>query len=299
MKCYSRVRQIITGLLLAMLILPAQTAQAQFAVYDGANHATQLERMAQEAARWAETVKHYMEEIEHYQRMFDKAVQQVTSLNGILTTVDEQLARNKALIGTISSVGQTIRNLYQLERQIESMVTCRIRVVQSVWTRLKQGIFDPKPSEDAVAHIELLANQDAEFEQYMYLRELAQGRLANTEKKIKELEALLAAEMAKPEADRHGVSELNSQIADGKGLSEAITAEINDLTQKINAKMVKYGVILNKHVNFGARVQQDTAAWAEMTKLNDEVLTALDSAFDPEAEQSIDVLPDDEFEIFR
>lgn len=315
MKRFSRVRQIITGLLLAMLILPAQTAQAQFAVYDGANHATQLERMAQEAARWAETVKHYMEEIEHYQRMFDKAVQQVTSLNGILTTVDEQLARNKALIGTISSVGQTIRNLYQLERQIESMVTCRIRVVQSVWTRLKQGIFDPaqnlrdmeeylkysigKPSEDAVAHIELLANQDAEFEQYMYLRELAQGRLANTEKKIKELEALLAAEMAKPEADRHGVSELNSQIADGKALSEAITAEINDLTQKINAKMVKYGVILNKHVNFGARVQQDTAAWAEMTKLNDEVLTALDSAFDPEAEQSIDVLPDDEFEIFR
>lgn len=315
MKRFSRTRQIITGLLLAMLILPAQTAQAQFAVYDGANHATQLERMAQEAARWAETVKHYMEEIEHYQRMFDKAVQQVTSLNGILTTVDEQLARNKALIGTISSVGQTIRNLYQLERQIESMVTCRIRVVQSVWTRLKQGIFDPaqnlrdmeeylkysigKPSEDAVAHIELLANQDAEFEQYMYLRELAQDRLANTEKKIKELEGLLAAEMAKPESDRHGVFELNSQIADGKALAEAITAEINDLTQKINAKLVKYGVILNKHVNFGARVQQDTAAWAEMTKLNDEVLTALASAFDPEAEQSIDVLPDDEFEIFR
>jgi len=156
-----------------------------------------------------------------------------------------------------------------------------------------------KPSEERIAHIELLANQDAEFEQYMYLRELAHGRLANTEKKIKELEALLAAEMAKPVAERHGVSELNAQIADGKSLAEAITAEINDLTQKINAKMVKYGVILNKHVNFGARVQQDTAAWAEMTKLNEEVLGALDSAFDPNAEQSIDVLPDDEFEIFR
>ena len=315
MKSFGRCRQIIIGLLLALLAGPSQTVQAQFAVYDGANHATQLERMAQEAARWAEKLKQYQEEIERYQRMFDKAVEQVTTLNGILTTIDEELARNKALIGTISSVGQTIRNLYQLEQQIYTMVTCRIRVVQSVWTRLKQGIFDPqqnlrdmeeylkysigKPSEERIAHIELLANQDAEFEQYMYLRELAHGRLANTEKKIKELEALLAAEMAKPVAERHGVSELNAQIADGKSLAEAITAEINDLTQKINAKMVKYGVILNKHVNFGARVQQDTAAWAEMTKLNEEVLGALDSAFDPNAEQSIDVLPDDEFEIFR
>jgi len=63
--------------------------------------------------------------------------------------------------------------------------------------------------------------------------------------------------------------------------------------------MLKYGVILNKHVNFGERVQQDTAAWAEMTKLNDEVLTALDSAFDPDTEQPIEVLGDDDFEIFR
>jgi len=248
MKSFGRCRQIVLGLLLALLIVPAQPAQAQWAVYDGANHATQLQKMAEEVARWAETVQHYMEEIEHYQRMFDKAVQQVTSLKGILTTVDEQLARNKALIGTISSVGQTIRNLYQLEQQIFSMVTCRIRAVQSVWTRLKQGIFDPrqnlrdmeeylkysigKPSQDAIAHIELLANQDAEFEQYMYLRELAQGRLANTEKKIKELEALLAAEMAKPVAERHGAAELNAQIADGKALAQAITAEINDLTQR-------------------------------------------------------------------
>jgi hypothetical protein len=133
-----------------------------------------------------------------------------------LTTVDETLARNKALIGTISSVGRTIRNLYQLEQQIYGMVTSRIRAVQSVWTRMKEGIFDPaqnlrdleeylkysigKPSEERIARIELLANQDAEFEQYMYLRELAYGRLANAEKKIKELEAQLAAEMGKPKA---------------------------------------------------------------------------------------------------
>ena len=315
MKSFGRCRQIIIGLLLALLALPSQTVQAQFAVYDGANHATQLERMAQEAARWAEKLKQYQEEIERYQRMFDKAVEQVTTLNGILTTIDEELARNKALIGTISSVGQTIRNLYQLEQQIYTMVTCRIRVVQSVWTRLKQGIFDPqqnlrdmeeylkysigRPSEEAVARIELLANQDAEFEQYLYLRELAYGRLANAERQVRELEAQLAAEMQKPEGERQGVAELNARIADARALAEIIRAQINELTQKINEKMITYGVVLNRHVNFGRRVQQDTEAWAEMTRLNDEVLGALDDAFDPDSEQAMDVIPDDEFEIFR
>lgn len=314
MKKHQLFKQITLGLLLALLIMPAQPAQAQWAVYDGANHATQLQRMAQDLAHWAETVQHYAQEIQHYQQMFDKAVQQVTSLNGILTTVDETLARNKALIGTISSVGRTIRNMYQLEQQIYGMVTSRIRAVQSVWTRMKEGIFDPtqnlrdleeylkysigKPSEERVARIELLANQDAEFEQYMYLRELAYGRLANAEKKLKELEAQLAAEMSKPEAGRHGVSELNSQIADAKALAETIRAQINELTEKINEKMIKYGVVINRHVNFGQRVQQDTAAWAEMTRVNEEVLGALDEAFDPETEPPIEV-SDDDFVIFR
>ena len=223
-----RLKQLMLGVLLALLICPAQTAQAQWAVYDGANHATQLQRMAQDLQRWLETVQHYMQEIEHYNRMFDNAVQQVTSLGGILTTVDEQLARNRRLIGTISSVGQTIRNLHQLERQIYNMVTSRIRAVQNVWMRLKDGIFDPaqnmrdleeylkysigRPSEEAVARIELLANQDAEFEQYLYLRELAYGRLANAERQVRELEAQLAAEMQKPEGERQGVAELEMRL---------------------------------------------------------------------------------------
>jgi len=310
-----RLKQVMLGALLALLICPAQTAQAQFAVYDGANHASQLQRMAQDLQRWLETVQHYMQEIEHYNRMFDNAVQQVTSLGGILTTVDETLARNRRLIGTIGSVGQTIRNLYQLERQIYNMVTSRIRAVQNVWMRLKDGIFDPaqnmrdleeylkysigRPSEEAVSRIELLANQDAEFEQYLYLRELACGRLANAERQVGELEALLAAEMQKPEGERQGVAELNARIADARALAETIRAQIGELTQKINEKMITYGVILNRHVNFGRRVQQDTEAWAEMTRLNDEVLGALDEAFDPDSEQAIDVIPDDEFEIFR
>jgi len=310
-----RLKQTVLGVLLALLVCPVQSAQAQFAVYDAANHATQLQRMAQDLQHWVETVQHYMQEIEHYNRMFDNAVQQVTTLGGIMTTVDEQLARNRRLIGTISSVGQTIRNLYQLERQIYNMVTTRIRAVQNVWMRLKDGIFDPtqnmrdleeymkysigKPSEEAVARVELLANQDAEFEQYLYLRELAYGRLANAERSVKELEAQLALEMGKPEGERQGVAELNARIADARQLVETIRGQITELTEKINEKMITYGVVLDAHVNFGRRVQQDTEAWAEMTRVNDEVLSALGEAFDPDSEQPMDVTPDDEFEIYR
>jgi GAF domain-containing protein len=82
----------------ALLITPAQSANAQVAVCDGANHATQLERMAQEAARWMETVNHYLEEIKKYETMIDKQVEQITSLGNILRTVDEELARHKSLI---------------------------------------------------------------------------------------------------------------------------------------------------------------------------------------------------------
>jgi len=84
------------------------------------------------------------------------------------------------------------------------------------------------------------------------------------------LEMLRVYEFDDAEAERHGVSELNSQIADTKALAETIRAQINELTEKINEKMIKYGVVINRHVNFGQRVQQDTAAWAEMTRVNEE-----------------------------
>src|SRR5215210_8407466 len=174
-----RAKQVLLGLLVGLILVPAQTVQAQWAVYDGANHATQLERMAQDAARWMETVNHYLEEIKEYERMIDKQVEQITSLGNILNKVDEQLARNKNLINTVASFGRTIRQIYQLQQDVRTMVTARILAVQRVWDRMRQGIFDPqqnmrdledylrnsigKASENRVAYHELLLAQDAEF----------------------------------------------------------------------------------------------------------------------------------------
>jgi P-type conjugative transfer protein TrbJ len=100
------IKQTLLGLLLGIFIMPAQPAQAQWTVFDPTSYAAQIEEMAREADRWMRT-------IQHYTAMYEKVVQQVTSLGGILTVVDKQLARNKNLVASVASIGQTVRHIYQ------------------------------------------------------------------------------------------------------------------------------------------------------------------------------------------
>jgi chromosome segregation ATPase len=314
-KLKERARQVLLGLLVGLFLAPAQSVQAQWAVYDGANHATQLERMAQEAARWMETVNHYLEEIKKYQTMIDKQVEQITSLGNILRTVDEQLARNKNLINTVAGFGRTIRQIYQLQQDVRTMVSCRILAVQRVWDRMKQGIFDPqqnmrdleeymrrsigKASQQRIEYHELLLTQDAEFGEAVYQREVAYGRLARAEEAQDALEEALAAETAKPPGEQQGVESLLQQLSDCKQYIATLTQQISDYTKIIDEKMKKFGVRLDAHARFGQAVVRETEAWREMTQLNEQTLNSLDALFDPDdpAEEVFD-FPEDEYEPF-
>jgi len=315
-KDFGRGRQVMLGLLLALLITPAQPASAQWAVYDAANHVTQLERMAQDAARWVETVNHYLQEIQHYETMIDKQVEQITSLGNILHTVDEQLARHKSLIYTISGFGQTIRRIFQLQQDIRTMVSCRILAVQRVWERMRQGIFDPqqnmrdledylkysigKSSQQRVEYYELLLEQDAEFGEAVYNREIAYGRLARAEEAQKALEEALTVETRKPPTEQQGVESLLKQLADCKLYIANLTQQIASCTKIINDKMAKYGVKLDAHARFGAAVERETLAWREMTRVNEETLRSLDALFDPDnpTEEVFD-FPEEDYQPFE
>ena len=134
--------QIVLGLVLGLLIIPPQPAQAQWTVYDPINNATQIERMIQDAARWLETVDKYRKDIEHYARMYEKAVEQLTTLKGVLKTVDEQLAKQKDLIRFVNDVGQIVRGSFQLYEQLERLVLYRIRALKNIDDRIRNGIFD-------------------------------------------------------------------------------------------------------------------------------------------------------------
>src|SRR5919107_1604605 len=109
------LRYAIVGVLLGLLLVPAVPVQAQFTVWDPTNYSLQLAKKIEEANRWLETVRHYA-------TMVDKTIQQLTTMQGILRNVDEQLARNVRLVRFISNVGQIVRGSFQLKRQLEGMI---------------------------------------------------------------------------------------------------------------------------------------------------------------------------------
>jgi DNA repair exonuclease SbcCD ATPase subunit len=236
-----------------------------------------------------------MKTVEHYTKMYDKAVQQVTSLGGILKTVDQQLARNKQLVASVAEIGKAVRQIYQLKRQIESMVQCRIRAVRSLDSRLKAGIFNPqqdlqdleeylrdsigRSSQDTIANIERLANADNEFERLRYELQLAYGRLAEAEAALKQFEQMVDAELAKPEHERYNLGVLQTQIGATKIQIEQIKTQINDLTEKIAAKMKQYGIRLSIRADYGQLVHNSTEAWESTVPVRQDILKTIDETF--------------------
>src|SRR6266480_6481040 len=245
--------------------------------------------------------------VEHYTKMYDKAVQQVTSLGGILKTVDQQLARNKQLVASVAEIGKAVRQIYQLKRQIESMVQCRIRAVRSFDSRLKAGIFNPqqdlqdleeylrdsigRSSQDTIANIERLANADNEFERLRYELQLAYGRLAEAEAALKEFEKMVDAELAKPEHERYNLGVLQTQIGNTKIQIEQIKTQINDLTEKIAAKTQQYGIQLETRADYGQQVHQTNKAWEATVPVRKDILDEIDKTF--EKDEGIDDDPAD------
>lgn len=291
MRKLSFIKQLVIGLLLGIIITPPQPAQAQWTVFDPTSYAAQIEEMVREVDRWMQTVQHYT-------AMYDKAVKQVTSLGGILTIVDEQLARNKKLITSVAQIGQTIRHVYLLKRQIENMVACRIRAIQQLDSRLRAGIFNPqqdlqdleeylrnsigRSSQNTLANLERLANMDNEFERLRYELRNSYIRLAEAQAVLKQYEDMLTAEMAKPEDERHSAALIQTQISNTKLQIEQIKAQINDLTAKLAEKTKQYGIQLDIRGTYGQQVHQTNKAWESTIPVRKDILEQIDKTFEPD-----------------
>ena len=291
MRRLSLIKQLLIGLLLGITITPTQPVQAQWTVFDPTSYAAQIEEMAREVDRWMQTVQHYT-------AMYDKAVKQVTSLGGILTVVDQQLARNKNLISSVAQIGQTVRHIYLLKRQIENMVECRIRAIQQLDSRLKAGIFNPqqdlqdleeylrnsigRSSQNTLANLERLANMDNEFERLRYELRNAYIRLAEAQAVLKQYEDMLTAEMAKPEDERHSAALIQTQISNTKLQIEQIKAQINHLTAKLADKTKQYGIQLDIRGTYGQQVHQTNKAWESTIPVRKDILEQIDKTFEPD-----------------
>src|SRR5262245_46710327 len=94
-------RQICFGLLIGVLITPAQSVQAQWTVFDPSQYALQVKKRLEEAERHVKT--------------FDNAVKQLTTLKGVLEQAEDLVAKNRNAITTMSNIGRTVRGVYELK----------------------------------------------------------------------------------------------------------------------------------------------------------------------------------------
>jgi chromosome segregation ATPase len=286
-------RHMLIGLLLGLILTPSLAlspapVQAQWLVFDQPQWLLKVQEIQDEITRWQTT-------IEHYSKMYEKAVQQVTSLGGILKGVDQLVSRNKDLVTDVAAIGKAVRDIYQLKRQIESMIVCKIRSVKSIAGRLRAGILNPqqdladleeylsdsigRSSQDTVANIERLANADNEFERMRYELQLAYARKAEAEAALKEFEKMLDEEMKKPEHERYNLGVLQTQIATTKVQLEQITTQINDLTAKLAEKMKQYGIKLTVRSDYGEWLHDTTKAWESTVPIRQDILKTIDEEF--------------------
>lgn len=265
-------QQLLIGILLGLFILPAPLARAQWTVYDPAQYALQWEKRIEEANRWIETINHYA-------RIYENAVRQLTTLTGVLMQAEKLVFHNSTWLATMSDIGRTVRGVFLLKNQLEALVRTRIRAIESINQRLKNGILDPdadlrdfeeylkdsigRTSQDTVANLERLARMDNQLERMQYEMETASARKAGTEAQKKEAQKNLDIELAKLVGQRCAacISDLKQEISNCELLITQLDAEISRLQADIVARTKKYNVVLDERAKFGEQVQSANDAW--------------------------------------
>ncbi len=292
MKRSTMTYHVVLGTLIGLLLIPPQPVQAQWTVYDPANHATQIERMIQDAARWLETIDKYRKDIEHYAKMYDKAVEQLTTMKGVLKTVDEQLAKHKALIFFINDVGQIVRGSFRLYEQLESLVLHRIRALKNIDDRLRNGIFDleqdkrdfetylkytmGRSARDTLSQRVRLARMDTQLAFWLDEKAKLEVQIATYNKLYKQAKEKYDAELRKPTAQQNNVQHLAEVVAQYAQLIAMLTAQHAELTAKINDRTAQHGVRIQDMENFARQVVATNDAWKTLTRARDQIAATLD-----------------------
>ncbi len=275
-----------------MLIMPPQTARAQWTVYDPANHATQVERMIQDAARWLETINKYAKDFEHYAEMFDKAVEQLTTLKGMLTIADEQLAKHKDLIFLVHDVGKIIRKSFALHEQLESLVLHRIAALKKIDDRIRNGILDidqdkldfetylrhtiGRSAQDTLSKRIRLAQTDNQLAFWLDEKQKLESQIAKYNELYKEAIDKFEAETNKPLDQQRNVQALSEAVNHYEDLIIELTRQHAELTEKITDRTAQYGVRIQDMENFARRVVSVNAAWDSLMVTHDNLKATLD-----------------------
>ncbi|MGD9563124.1 MAG: hypothetical protein AB7F88_08780 [Pyrinomonadaceae bacterium] len=294
MRINLTVRQILLGAVLSSIFigLDARPAQAQWTVFDPSQYALQIEKKIEEAARWVDTINHYISMYENAVKQYEKMVESVTNLRGILDKVDEQIMRHKQLITTYATLGRLIRGTFELKKRIEATITSQIQSVVNIARRLKNGIFDMEAnkrdlddflrhsigrSADAhMANLERLAKLDSELERMLFDRENMLLDLAKLYEERERIAEATRAISANPDANQDGVQSLIDQMLAVNLRITTVEGQLRELEAKIQAKFVAYGLKIEQMTEFGKEIRRTTEMMTGVTRASDDFLHELE-----------------------
>ena len=287
-------KQLVISLVLTSIFLgfDVKPAQAQWTVFDPSQYALQISKKIDEAARWVETINHYIDMYEKAAQQYQKMVESVTNLRGILDKVDEQITRHKQLITTYATLGRLIRGTFELKRRIENTITSQIQSVMNISRRLRNGIFDmdanKRDLDDFLRHsigrradselknLERLAKLDSELERMLYDRELMLLDIAKLYEEREQIANQIRAIEASPEANRDGIQSLIDQMLAINLRISIVEGGLRNLEAKIQEKFVKYGLKIEQMTKFGEDIRKTNEMMTGITVASNEFIQELE-----------------------
>ena len=280
------MKRIMLGVLLGAILTPAP-AQAQWTVFDPAQYALQIERQIEEANRWLERVNHYTAEI-------NKMVEQLTTMKGVLAEAEKLVLHNAKLTRTMAQIGQTVREVFALKRAMETMIISRLRMIMSIKSRLRSGIFDPqadlrdfedylrnsigRTAQDKIATMNRIAMFDATLARLYHDLQTAEARQAGAALEMKQAKEKLDAELEKPQADQCAtcISDLKLEIASCEKMIADLDTQISNLSTQIEERVKLYNLTMEERVRIANRVRATDEAWDQLSIVKDGIFAAIE-----------------------
>ncbi|HMM79233.1 MAG TPA: hypothetical protein PKC65_04335 [Pyrinomonadaceae bacterium] len=293
-KYKSFLRELILSLILSSILigLDVRPAQAQWTVFDPSQYVLQVEKRIEEAARWVETINHYISMYENAVKQYEKMVESVTNLRGILDKVDEQIMRHKQLITTYATLGRLIRGTFELKKRIEATITSQIHSVVNIARRLKSGIFNldankrdlddflrfsiGRTADAEMANLERLAKLDSELERMLFDRENILLDLAKLYEEREKIADQTRAISVNPDANQDGVQSLIDQMLAVNLRITTVEGQLRELEAKIQAKFVAYGLKMEQMTEFGKEIHRTSEMMTGITRASDDFLRELE-----------------------
>jgi len=287
MKNLKFIHQFALSLILfSLLMFPAvPSAQARFATFDATNYALQVAKKIEEANRWLQAVQQYT-------AMYQKAVEQVSNLRGILSIVDEQITKNKRLVEGWAAVGRIVKGVYELKRQIENSIRSEIQAVVNISRRYRNGIFDMEANkrdldeylrfsigrnaDASLKNLERLARLDSSFERMLYDREMILAEIALLYKEQAELQDRVTELRNLPGSSQDKIEGMLAQLREIGSRIATLELRLDDLKKQIEKKCKEYGLKIEEMTEFGKQIRQTGEMMTTITTGSQEFYSELE-----------------------